>query len=65
MWNKMTLDQKKLLLRQMAYVSAAMAIGQFVLEKTTKSSRKLKKTKGVQIVQGDDKASLTIGCEVR
>jgi TRAP-type C4-dicarboxylate transport system substrate-binding protein len=62
MWNKMTVDQKKILMRQMAYVSAAVAIGQFVLE-NEEIIEELKKTKGVQIVQGDDKALLEIAAK--
>jgi TRAP-type C4-dicarboxylate transport system substrate-binding protein len=59
MWNKMTLDQKKLLMRQMAYVSAAVAIGQFIIE-NEEIMDDLKKNKGVQIVEADDKSFLEV-----
>jgi TRAP-type C4-dicarboxylate transport system substrate-binding protein len=54
MWNKMTNDQRKLFLRQMSYVSAALASGFFVVE-NNEILEEIKKTKGVQVVQGDDK----------
>ena len=56
-WNKMTPDQKKLHLRQMSYVSAALASGFFVTE-NNQILEEIKGTKGVQIVQGDDKGFL-------
>lgn len=56
-WNKMTLDQRKLHLRQMSYISAAMAIGFFV-DENNQILEEIKKTKGVQVVQGDDKSFL-------
>ncbi|HEY4775243.1 MAG TPA: TRAP transporter substrate-binding protein DctP [Xanthobacteraceae bacterium] len=54
-WNKMTTEQKKIHLRQMSYVSAELGLGQFVLE-NEEILEDLKKNKGLQVVQGDDKA---------
>jgi TRAP-type C4-dicarboxylate transport system substrate-binding protein len=61
-WNKMTVDQKKSFLRAAAYISAELAIGQFILENESIRDE-LKKTKGLQIVQGDDAAFLKIANE--
>ena len=54
-WNKMTAEHKKIHLKQMSYVSAALALGEFLIE-NEKVLAELKTTKGLQIVQGDDKA---------
>jgi TRAP-type C4-dicarboxylate transport system substrate-binding protein len=62
MWNKMPADQKKAFLRAAAYITAELAIGQFVLENEAIRDE-LKKTKGLQIVQGDDAAFLRIAKE--
>jgi TRAP-type transport system periplasmic protein len=59
MWNKLTADQKKIFLRQMSYVSASLAAGQFVIE-NEQILDDIKKNKGVQVVQGDDKGFLEV-----
>jgi TRAP-type transport system periplasmic protein len=61
-WDKMTLDQKKVFLKAASYISAALAIGQFVIE-NDQIRDELKKTKHLQIVQGDDKAILGVAHE--
>lgn len=58
-FNKMTVDQRKIHLKQMSYVSASLALGQFVIE-NEEILEDLKKNKGVQIVQGDDKGFLEL-----
>ncbi len=57
MWNKFSPEQKKIHLKQMSYVSAALSIGQFVQE-NEQIFNEIKQTKGVQSVQGDDKGFL-------
>jgi TRAP-type transport system periplasmic protein len=56
-WNKMTLDQRKIHIRQMSNVTAELAIGAFVDEQN-QIFEEIRKTKGVQVVQGDDKSFL-------
>jgi TRAP-type C4-dicarboxylate transport system substrate-binding protein len=56
-FNKMTVDQRKIHLKQMSYVSASLALGQFVIE-NAEILEDIKKNKGVQVVQGDDKGFL-------
>jgi TRAP-type C4-dicarboxylate transport system substrate-binding protein len=59
MWDKLTVDQRKIFLRQMSYVSASLATGQFVIE-NEQILEDIKKNKGVQVVQGDDKGFLEV-----
>jgi len=53
-WNKFTLEQKKLHLKQASYISAAMAIGGFVVDEEA-ILNELKQGKGVNIVKAVDK----------
>jgi TRAP-type C4-dicarboxylate transport system substrate-binding protein len=53
-WNKMSVDEKKVHVRQAAYVSAALALGQFVLE-NEEILNELTKTKGLSVVQPEAK----------
>jgi TRAP-type C4-dicarboxylate transport system substrate-binding protein len=62
MWDKMTVDQKKAFLRANSYISAELAIGQFVIE-NEQILADLKKTKGLQVVDGDDEALLGVARE--
>ncbi|HWM48494.1 MAG TPA: TRAP transporter substrate-binding protein DctP [Xanthobacteraceae bacterium] len=59
MWKQMTPDQRKIHLKQMSFVSASLALGQFVIE-NEEILADIKKNKGVQVVQGDDKAFLEV-----
>ena len=54
-WNKMTTDQKKVFLKAASYISAALAIGQF-MDENDHIRDELIKTKGLKIVKGDDAA---------
>lgn len=58
-WNKMTTEQKKAVLKAASYISAELAIGQFVIENEAIRDE-LKKTKGLEIVDGDDEAFLAV-----
>lgn len=58
-WTKMTADQKKVFLKAASYISATQAIGQFVIE-NEEIRDELKKTKNLQIIQGDDAALLKV-----
>lgn len=54
-WNKFTPDQKKIHMRHAAQLSAALSIGQFVVEEE-QVLNDLKKTKGLAVVNVDSKA---------
>jgi TRAP-type C4-dicarboxylate transport system substrate-binding protein len=51
-WSKMTLEQKKIHLKAAAYVSAALALGQFVIENDEIFSE-LQRTKGLTVVKAN------------
>lgn len=51
-WNKMTLEQKKIHLKAAAYVSAATALGQFVIE-NDEIRDELQRTKGLTLVKAN------------
>jgi TRAP-type C4-dicarboxylate transport system substrate-binding protein len=51
-WNKMTLDQKKLHMREASRISAELALGQFVLE-NEQILKELQEKKGVNLVKGN------------
>ena len=51
-WNKMTLEQKKIHIKAAAYVSAALALGQFVIENEEIFSE-LQRTKGLTVVKSN------------
>jgi len=51
-WNKMTLEQKKIHLKAAAYVSADLALGQFVIE-NEQIFQELKRTKGLIAVKAN------------
>jgi len=51
-WNSMTLEQKKLHLKQAGYVTAEMALGNFVIKNET-TFKEVQSTKGVQLVKVD------------
>lgn len=53
-WNKMTPEQKKVHLKHSAYLSAALALGQFVIENEA-ILKELQQTKGVSVVKADAK----------
>jgi TRAP-type transport system periplasmic protein len=54
-WNKMTPDQKKVHMKWGAYVSASLALGQFVLEEEA-SLAEIKQSKAVQALAADEKS---------
>lgn len=51
-WSKMTLEQKKIHLKAAAYVSAALALGQFVIE-NDEIFGELQRTKGLTVVKAN------------
>lgn len=53
-WNKFTLEQKKLHLKYASHISAAMAIGGFILDEEA-ILNELKQSKGVNLVKAVDK----------
>jgi TRAP-type C4-dicarboxylate transport system substrate-binding protein len=53
-WDKMTLDHKRLHIRQAARLSAELALGQFVIE-NAEILKELQEKKGVQLVPADRK----------
>jgi TRAP-type C4-dicarboxylate transport system substrate-binding protein len=57
-WNKMTPAQKQAHLKQAAYISASLALGQFVLENAA-ILKELQETKGVQLIKPTDTAGFT------
>jgi TRAP-type C4-dicarboxylate transport system substrate-binding protein len=59
MWNAFSADQKNIHLKQMSYVTASEAIGQFVRDEE-RVFEELRQTKGVQSVQGDDAGFLAV-----
>ena len=59
MWNKLSVDQKNIHLKQMSYVTASEAIGQFIRDEE-RIFEELKQTKGVQSVQSDDVGFLAV-----
>jgi TRAP-type transport system periplasmic protein len=61
-WDKMTTDQKKVFLKAASYISAALAIGQF-MDENDHIRDELIKTKGLKIVKGDDAAFFKVTSE--
>jgi TRAP-type mannitol/chloroaromatic compound transport system substrate-binding protein len=57
-WNKMTPQQKQAHLKQAAYISASLALGQFVIENQA-ILKELQETKGVQFIKPTDAAGFT------
>jgi TRAP-type C4-dicarboxylate transport system substrate-binding protein len=57
-WNKLTPDQKQIHLRQAAYISASLALGQFVIE-NEQVLKELIETKGVQFIKATDEKGFT------
>lgn len=55
-WNKMTTPQKQAHLKQAAYISASLALGQFVHENEA-DLKTIVSTKGVQVVKPTDEAA--------
>lgn len=53
-WTKFTPEEKRIHLRQAAYISAALALGQFVLE-NEEILKELTQTKGLNVVKADGK----------
>ncbi|MCC6947240.1 MAG: TRAP transporter substrate-binding protein DctP [Bradyrhizobiaceae bacterium] len=54
-WNKMTTEQKRAHMKQAAYISASLALGQFVIENEA-DLKLIMSTKGVQLVKPTDEA---------
>jgi len=54
-WNKMTPEQKQAHLKQAAYISASLALGQFVIE-NERDLKEVMDNKGVQLVKPTDEA---------